>query len=89
MYEHANNFIFCSKHVQIEFIWSGGAGSTLHLTSSALSPPVFQQQIVKSVDSPDRLAKKVEFIIEVIAWSLKVIHSPPSPFSRPVLKVTC
>lgn len=37
--------------------------------------PSFQQQIVKSVDSFDRRAKKAEFIIQVIAWSVKVIHS--------------
>lgn len=50
---------------------------TLYPASFAFSPSSFEQQIVKPGDSLDRLAKKTEFIIEVIAWSLKVIHSPP------------
>lgn len=49
--------------------------------SKDTSPPSsssssFKQQIVRTVDSLDSPAKKAEFIIGVIAWSLKVIHSP-------------
>lgn len=56
-------------------------------TPPPLLPPL-EQKIVKSVDSLDRLAKKADFIIEVIAGSLKVIHSPSQRQSL-VCKVTC
>lgn len=56
-------------------------------TLPPLLPPL-EQQIVKSVDSLDSLAKKADFIIEVIAGSLKVIHSPSQRQSL-VCKVTC
>lgn len=52
---------------------------TFHLRGSEGHPPPFpppEQQIVKSVDSLDRLAKKADVMMEVVARSLKV--TPPS-----------
>lgn len=82
------NWINPVSRCRIHLTPPGSEGHFFFFPSILFRLPSFEQQIVKSVDSLDRPAKKVDFIIEVIAWSLKVIHSPSQRQSL-VRKVTC